>query len=128
VPLTIVSEEVSTEAARLPIHDIASFLRLHLGQRMTAYISGVNDPKMVTHWIARRNTPRDQPQMRLREAYQAARLLVDSCGDETARAWFFATNSGLDDQAPAFMVRHASSWDDLRFVVPAARAFAAAAA
>jgi hypothetical protein len=126
--LAIVPEQLSKDAARLPIHEIAAFLRQHLGQRMTAYISGVNDPKMVTHWIARRNTPRDQPQMRLREGYQAARLVVDTYGDETAKAWFFGSNTRLDDRAPAYVLRHASSWEDMRFIIPAARAFTAAAA
>ena len=119
-------KHVSPEAARLPIHEIATFLRQHLGQKMTAYISGVNDPKMVSHWIARHNTPRDQPQMRLREAYQAAELLVAAYGDETAKAWFFSSNAQLEDQAPAYVLRCAKNWEDLRFVVPAARAFAGA--
>jgi hypothetical protein len=124
----MIAEQVSSEAARLPIHEIATFLREHLGQRMTAYVSGVNDSKMVAHWISGRNTPRDQPQMRLREAYQAARLLIGAYGDETAKAWFFGSNTRLDDRAPAYVLRHASSWDDLRFIVPAARAFVVAAA
>jgi len=126
VSLTITPEQVSTEAALLPIHEIVAFLREHLGQRMTAYVGGVNEPKMVSHWIARHNTPRDQPQLRLREGYQAARLLVGNCGDETSKAWFFSSNAQLDNQAPAYVLRQATSWEDLRFVVPAARAFAEA--
>ena len=97
---SIAAEQVSTEAAMLPIHEIATFLREHIGQRMTGYLSGVNDPKMVSHWIACHNSPRDQAQLRLREAYQAARLIVSSCGDEPAKAWFFGSNARLDDQAP----------------------------
>jgi hypothetical protein len=62
----IAPQQVSAEAARLPIHQIAAFLRTHLGKRGTAYISGVSDPKMVSRWIARQNAPRDQAQMRLR--------------------------------------------------------------
>lgn len=119
------AEQVSSEAARLPIGEIASFLRQHLGGRMTAYISGVNDPKMVTRWIAGRSTPRPQPQSRLRESYQAARLLVSMYGDETARAWFSGSNAQLDDQAPAYVLRKARSWEELRVIVPAARAFVA---
>ena len=119
----IVREQVSGEAARLPIHEIARFLREHLGQRMTAYISGVNDPKMVSHWIARHNIPRDQPQLRLREAYQIAQMLISAYDDETAKAWLFGSNMELDDQAPAYVLRQAKSWEDLRFVLPAARAF-----
>jgi hypothetical protein len=114
---------VSSEAVRLPIAEIASFLRQHLGGTMTAYISGVNDRKMVTRWIAGRSTPRPQPQSRLRESYQAARLLVNTYGDETARAWFNGSNARLDDQAPAYVLRKATSWEELRLIVPAARAF-----
>jgi hypothetical protein len=90
---------------------------------MTAYISGVNDPKMVTRWISGRSTPRPQPQSRLRESYQAARLLVSTYGDETARAWFSGSNAQLEDQAPAYVLRKAKNWEELRQVVPAARAF-----
>ena len=125
--LAIVPEKVSEEAARLPVNEIAEFLQQHLGQRMTAYISGVTDPKMVSRWIAGRNTPRDEPKMRLREGYQVVRLLVGAYGDETAKAWLFGSNTRLDDQAPAYVLRHASNWEDLRFVVPAARMFAGAA-
>ncbi len=121
------AEQVSTEAAMLPIHEIATFLREHIGQRTTGYLSGVNDPKMVSHWIACHNSPRDQAQMRLREAYQAARMIVGACGDEPAKAWFHGSNARLDDRAPAYVLRHAKNWEDLRQIVPAARAFAGTA-
>jgi hypothetical protein len=119
----VAAEDVSMEAARLPISEIAAFLREHLGQRLTAYISGLNDPKMVTRWIAGQSTPRDYAQRRLREGYQATRLLVSAYGDETAKAWFFGSNARLGDEAPAYLLRHAKSWEDLRPIVPAARAF-----
>jgi len=124
VPLTAAAEEVSADAARLPIHQIAAYLQEHLGQRMTAYVSGVRDAKMVSHWIARRNVPRDHAQLRLREAYQAARLLVDAYGDETAKAWFTGSNAKLGDRAPAYVLRSAHVWEELRDVLPLARAFA----
>lgn len=118
-------EQVSADAARLPISEIATFLRQHLGQRMTAYIGGVNDPKMVARWIAGQSRPRDHAQRRLREGYQAARLLVGAYGDETAKAWFFSSNMRLNDEAPAYVLRHARSWEELRLIIPAARAFVA---
>ncbi len=125
--LVIAPEQISDEAARLSITEIAEFLQQHLGQRMTAYLSGVTDPKMVSRWIAAQNTPRDESKMRLREGYQVVRLLVGVYGNDTAKAWLFGSNTRLDDQAPAYILRHASNWDDLRFVVPAARTFAGAA-
>jgi hypothetical protein len=127
VALAAIPEQVSAEAARLPIHEIATYLRENLGQRLTAYISGVNDPKMVSHWIAGRNKPRDQPQMRLRESYQAARLLISVYGAETAKAWFAGSNAALADQAPSFVLRNAKTWEEMRLVVPAARAFVSTA-
>ncbi len=119
-------EQVSDEAALLPIQEIVAYLQEHLGQRMTAYISGVKDPKMVARWIARQNRPRDEAQIRLREGYQATRLVVDAYGAETAKAWLFGSNAELGSQAPAYMLRQARSWEDLRSIVPAARAFARA--
>jgi hypothetical protein len=119
-------EQVSDEAALLPIQEIVAYLQEHLGQRMTAYISGVKDPKMVARWIARQNLPRDEAQIRLREGYQATRLVVDAYGAETAKAWLFGSNAELGSQAPAYMLRQARSWEDLRSIVPAARAFARA--
>jgi hypothetical protein len=121
----IAPEQVSAEAVRLPITEIASFMREHLGQRKTAYIGGVNDPKMVARWIAGRSTPRDHAQRRLREGYQAARLLVSAYGDEAAQAWFFGSNTQLDGEAPAYVLRHARDWEELRLIVPAVRAFLA---
>jgi hypothetical protein len=121
--LPLAAEQVSVEAARLPISEIAAFLRQHLGQRVTAYLSGLNDPKMVSRWIAGQSTPRDHAQRRLREGYQAARLLVNAYGDETAKAWFFGSNARLDGEAPAYLLRNATSWEELRPIVPAARAF-----
>lgn len=121
----IVEEQLSAEAVRLPITEIVSFMRQHLGQRKTAYIGGVNDPKMVARWVAGHSTPRDHSQRRLREGYQAARLLVGAYGDETAKAWFFGSNTQLDGDAPAYVLRHARSWEELRLIVPAARAFLA---
>jgi hypothetical protein len=121
----LASEQVSAEAARLPITEIASFLREHLGQRKTAYIGGVNDPKMVARWVAGHSTPRDHAERRLREGYQAARLLVSAYGDETAKAWFFGSNTRLGGEAPAYVLRHARDWEELRLIVPAAHAFLA---
>jgi hypothetical protein len=123
----IAPEQVNMEAARMPIHEIVTFLRQHLGKSLTAYISGVNDDKMVLRWIVRQNTPRPHPQMRMREGYQAARLLVSVYGDDTAKAWFLGSNTRLDDQAPAYVLRNAKSCEGLRFVVSAALAFAEAA-
>jgi hypothetical protein len=116
--------KVSDEATRLGIDEIAGYLQRQLGQKLTAYLAGVTDPKMVGRWAAGRAQPRDERAMRLRDAFKATRLISEAFGPTTAKAWWVGSNTRLDDQAPAAIVRRAADPDALRFVVPAARAFA----
>lgn len=117
-------ERVADEATTSGIDEVAGYLQAQLGQRLTAYLSGVSDPKVVGRWASGKAEPRDAAQMRLRDAFQATRLLVEAYGAKTAKAWWVGSNTRLDDAAPAMTVRYASTPDELRFVVPVARAFA----
>jgi hypothetical protein len=125
-PMTLTVDPVAIErnAHVLGISEIAGYLQQNLGQQITAYLSGLRDPKMVGRWAAGKVEPRDAAKMRLRTAYQAACMLVDAYGAETAKAWFFGSNTRLDDEAPAFLLRYAEGPDSLRFIVAAARGFA----
>lgn len=96
-----------------------------LGKQATAYVAGLKDVKMVNKWLAGGDTTRTT-RLRLRHAYTAARMIETAFDVDTVEAWFFASNSKLDDDAPAWVLRNAQSLDDLRFVVPAAKAFARA--
>jgi hypothetical protein len=115
---------VSAEATRLPVDAVAAYLQEQLGQKLTAYLAGVTDPKMVGRWAAGKAQPRDEREMRLRDAFKATKMLVAAFGAQTAKAWWVGSNTRLDDRAPAAIVRGATDPDMLRFVVPAARAFA----
>lgn len=115
---------VSEEATRLGIDAVAAYLQQQLGQKLTAYVAGVADAKMVGRWAAGKAQPRDEREMRLRDAFKATRMLVEAFGAQTAKAWWVGSNTRLDDRAPAAVVRHAQDPEELRFVVPAARAFA----
>jgi hypothetical protein len=118
---------VERESTTAPIAEIARFLAQHLGQQATAYLAGVKGAAQVAKWIEGGTPPKGQmTRLRLRDAYRATRLIVAAYDDATAEAWFFGSNSRLDDEAPAWVLRHARSLDDLRMVVPAAKAFARA--
>ncbi len=112
---------IEREATTLGIPKIAGYLQAHLGQKITAYLAGLDNAKTVGLWISGAVMPRDLPKNRLRYAYQATRLLVDAYDDETAKAWFFGSNTLLDDEAPSYVLRHGTTPDDLRLVIPAAR-------
>jgi hypothetical protein len=116
---------VEREAALQSTEEIAAYLQDALGQKLVAYMTGLKDPKMVGQW-ARGSKPRGMAEIRLRHAYQAARLLNNAYGPETTKAWLVGSNTLLDGEAPAWVLRHAQTLDDLRFVVPAARSFAGA--
>jgi hypothetical protein len=118
------AQHITDDAVRLDIAEIAQYLQAQLGQKLTAYVAGVNDAKMVGRWAAGRALPRADKDMRLREAYKATRMLVAAFGAVTAKAWWVGTNTRLDDHAPAAVLRHAADPAAVRFVVPAARAFA----
>jgi len=115
---------VGDEATRLDVSEIAAYLQAQLGQKLTAYVAGVTDPKMVGRWAAGKARPRDEREMRLRDAFKATRMLVAAFDAGTAKAWWVGSNTRLDDRAPAAIVRHAGDPEALRYVVPAARAFA----
>jgi hypothetical protein len=116
-------EEIEHKANVEKIDTIAAFLQENLGQKLTAYLAGLNDPKVVGLWAQRKKHPRDLAIFRLRCAYQAACMLINAYGNETAKSWFFGTNTRLDDEAPAYLLRHGKVPEDIRFIVPAAKAF-----
>jgi hypothetical protein len=114
---------IERQAILVDISGVAGYLQEHLGQNVTAYLSGVKDSKLVGQWAAGRVQPRPLSGFRLRSAYQAARYLVEAYGSKTAQAWFFGRNSQLDGQAPASVLREGTVPDDWGFVVTAAKAF-----
>jgi hypothetical protein len=105
------------------IADIAAFLRKHLGAKITAYLSDAASANDVDRWAAGEVEPGPLHGGRLRPAYEATRLIVNAFGGETARAWFFGMNQRLDDEAPAYVLRHGDRPEDWRFIIPAAREF-----
>jgi hypothetical protein len=124
--LTLDPQTVEREAVTADFSEVAGWLQTELGQQLTAYLAGLRDPKVVGKW-RKGSPPRAAAEFRLRTAYSAARMLVDAYGANTARAWFLGSNSRLDDEAPAWLLRHADEPGDVRFLVPAARAFAGSA-
>jgi hypothetical protein len=128
-PKGLRSSKVSEREAATPdISRIALFLQSHLGQKVTAYLSGVDNAKAVRLWASGKAKPRVLSKTRLQVAYQAARLLTEAYDDETAKAWFFGCNTLLDDDAPAYVLRYGRTLDDLSLVLQAAHNFVAIAA
>ncbi|MEK7286932.1 MAG: XRE family transcriptional regulator, partial [Elusimicrobiota bacterium] len=107
-------QKIEDEAKKAPISEIASYLQKHLGQKITAYLGGLKDIKEAGAWASKERNPRFEAEMRLRYAYQAAWMLVQAYGDATAKTWFFGTNTRLNDEAPAYILRNAKVPEDMR--------------
>jgi hypothetical protein len=116
-------DAIERSVATSTIPEIVEYLQGHLGAKTVAYLAGLKDTQMLRKW--RDGTePQAISKRRLRTAYHAARLVIDGFDDDTADAWFFGSNARLDDDAPARVLRTATTVDDLRLIVPAAKAFA----
>ena len=105
------------------LSEVAGYLQEHLGQKLTAFLSDVTDPKTVGRWASGKIEPSFKREVRLRSAYDAARLLVDQVGEETARAWFLGTSPFLEHTAPAVVLHDAKNPEECRHIVPAAISF-----
>ena len=117
-------DAIAHETITLPLADLARYLQRALGQQVVAYVCGLRDPKMVGQWASGRVSPRPPADLRLRQAYEAVRLIEEAYDTVTAKAWLFGTNTRLDDEAPAYLLRYATTFDAMRSIVPTARAFA----
>ena len=118
-------ETIEHDSITASVAEIVSYLKEHLGQQLVSYLAGLENPKMLARWLEG-TEPRAAARMRLRYAYQAVRMLIETYDEQTAEAWLFGSNTKLDDNAPAWVLRHATKLDDLRLLIPAVKAFARA--
>ena len=94
------SERAHQETVRAATQDIAAALQELFGQRIVAFMVGVEDPKAVGRWARGERSPRGDSELRLRAVYQITQLLTLADSAETARAWFIGMNPHFADRAP----------------------------
>jgi hypothetical protein len=101
--------------------EMAAYFQRLLGQKWTAYMTGITDPKAVGKWARGERVPRTEAEGKLRGAYHVALLISMVDDEETARAWFVGMNPVLNDRAPAWVI--AKEPDGSERAMEAARAF-----
>lgn len=109
-PASSIASESAALAALADAHDkamrtstaeIARYFQDLVGQRLTAYMTGVSDPKAVGKWASGQRAPRGESERRLRDAYQIAMLIAGYDSDCTVRAWLVGMTPLIGDRAPA---------------------------
>ncbi|WP_240138805.1 XRE family transcriptional regulator [Streptomyces sp. MUM 178J] len=120
LPKSVASaERAHVATVRMSVADIARFLQDNLGQRLTARITNISDPRQVGKWASGESAPRQDAEERLRAALQVFQLIQDAESLYTARAWLIGMNPQLEDEAPLTVI----SDGRFRDVMVAARAY-----
>jgi hypothetical protein len=100
------------QAVRASTAEAASYVGALLGQKWTAYMTGVADPKAVGKWARGVRKPQPESERKLRDAYQIALLLASVDDEDTARVWFGGMNPALDHRAPAWVIANVPDGGD----------------
>ena len=112
-------------AVQAPLAEIVAELVEILGKKLTAYIGGVKDTRVVERWIHSSVEPYKDADRRIRLAYQIAKTLSEHDPARVVQAWFIGLNPELQDRAPLRLLKE----EDLDKVGPellnAMRAFLA---
>ncbi|MGW1895397.1 XRE family transcriptional regulator [Streptomyces sp. NPDC002004] len=116
---TDLAELAHGTTTRMRIAEIARFLQENLGQRITARITRISDPRQVGKWASGDAQPREEAEARLRAALQTFQLIQHAEDIYTARAWMIGMNPQLEDETPAQCIADGRFKD----VMVAARAY-----
>jgi len=76
-----------------------------LGKKLTAYIGGVKDTRVVERWMHGGVAPYRDADQRVRLAYQIAKTLNEHDSPRVVQAWFTGLNPELQDRAPLRLLR-----------------------
>jgi hypothetical protein len=92
-------------AVQASFSEIVSELAAILGKKLTAYIGGVKDTRVVERWMHDGVEPYRDAEARLRLAFQIAKTLSDHDSSRVVQAWFMGLNPELQDRTPARLLR-----------------------
>ena len=110
-------------SVRAPFPEVVGYLRDTLSPRLTALVGGVQETRATREWAEGERAPSADVQSRLRVMAQVARTIVMVYDDRTLQAWSQGMDPMLEDRSPLWVLLHATTEDDLRQVILAARRF-----
>ncbi len=92
------------QATRATVPELPGYLQDLFGQKLTAVMVGIRDPKAVGKWARGERAPHPEAEQRLHNIFQVAELLMQVESRQAVRAWFVGMNPQLNDQAPALVI------------------------
>jgi len=76
-----------------------------LGKKLTAYIAGVKDTRVVDRWIRGDVEPYRGAGSRIRLAYHIAKTLSEHDSPRVVQAWLIGLNPELQDRTPIRLLK-----------------------
>lgn len=96
------------------VPEVADELQTKLGQKLVAYATGINSPKLVGKWAAGNAGPSKDNEQRLRELFRTVLYLDQGgLGDASIRAWLQAENPDLNFIPPLDLLREGERASDV---------------
>ena len=92
-------------ATQAPFPEIVTELVAILGKKLTAYVGGVKDTRVVERWIQGGVEPYRDATRRIRLAYQIAKTLSEHDSGRVVQAWFMGLNPELQDRTPIRLLK-----------------------
>jgi hypothetical protein len=92
-------------AVQASFSEIVGELVQILGKKLTAYIGGVKDTRVIERWMQGRTEPYRDAEPRIRLAYQIAKTLSEHDSARVVQAWFTGLNPELQDRAPIRLLK-----------------------
>jgi hypothetical protein len=116
--------EPHRDSLMLPMPELLRTLTSTIGKKLTTYVAGVHDAKLIESWMAGEPSPSDM-EKRLRFTYQIVMTLTIKDSPAVAQAWLVGVNPELGDRVPIRLLRESNLDQVAAPIVGAARAFAA---
>jgi hypothetical protein len=92
-------------AVQASFSEIVAELSTVLGKKLTAYIGGVKDTRVIERWMQGGVEPYRDADQRIRLAYQIAKTLSEHDSPRVVQAWFTGLNPELEDRKPIRLLR-----------------------
>jgi len=115
--------EAHRDSLMLPMPELLRTLISKIGTKLTTYVAGAHDTRMIEIWIAGEQLPSDA-ETRLRFTYQIVMTLTIQDSPAVAQAWLLGVNPELGDRIPIRLLREGKLGQVAGPVGGAARAFA----
>jgi hypothetical protein len=92
-------------AIQAPFAEIVQELVQILGKKLTAYVGGVKDTRVVERWMQASVEPYRDADRRIRLGYQIAKTLSEHDSARVVQAWFTGLNPELQDRTPIRLLK-----------------------